>query len=130
MSKYEELCQTFSLKEIIQEPTRITSTTSSLLDHILTNAGWKISQKGVIDAGLSDHQLIYCTRKILRTKANMHNQIRIRSLKKYTPKLLIKELKRINFSNYNIFSNVNIACLDLVEKTLIIISFPTIILHA
>ena len=58
MSKYRELCQTFSLKEIIQKPTRITSTTSSLLDHILSNAGWKISQKGVIDVGLSEHQLI------------------------------------------------------------------------
>ena len=39
VSKYKELCQTFSLKEIIQEPTCITSNTSSLLDHILTNAG-------------------------------------------------------------------------------------------
>ena len=109
MSKYKELCQTFSLKEIIQEPTLITSTTSSLLDHILTNAGWKISQKGVIDVGLSDHQLICCTRKILRTKANMHNQIRVRSLKKYTAELLIKELEKINFPKYNIFSSVNIA---------------------
>ena len=58
MSKHKGLCQTFLLKEIIQEPTRIASTTSSLLDYILTNAGWKISQKGVIDVGLSDHQLI------------------------------------------------------------------------
>ena len=121
MSKYKELCQTFSLKEIIQEPTRIRSTTSSLLDHILTNAGWKISQKGVIDVGLSDHQLIYCTRKIIRTKANMHNQIRVRSLKKYTPELLIKVLKKINLPKYNIFSNVNIAYLDLVEKILSVV---------
>ena len=45
VSKYKELCQAFSWKEIIQEPTRVTSTTSSLLDHILTNTGWKISQK-------------------------------------------------------------------------------------
>ena len=119
--KYEELCQTYSLKEIIQEPTRIKSTTSSLLDHILTNAGWKISLKGVIDVGRSEHQLIYCTRKILRIKANMHDQIRVRSLKKYTPELLIKELKKINFPNYNIFSNVNIAYLDLVEKILSVV---------
>ena len=61
MSKYKELCQALFLKEIIQEPTCITSITSSLLDHILTNVRWKISQKGVIDVGLSDHQLIYCT---------------------------------------------------------------------
>ena len=36
VSKYKELCQTFSLKEIIEGLTRVTSTTSSLLDHILT----------------------------------------------------------------------------------------------
>ena len=51
----------------------------------------------------------------------MHNQIRVRSLKKYTSELLIKELKKINFPKYNIFSNVNIACLDLVEKILSVV---------
>ena len=91
MTEYKELCQVFSLKEIIQEPTCITGTTLSLLDHILTNADWKISQKGVIKVGLLDHQLIYCT-QVLRAKANMRNQIRVCSLKKYTPELLIKEL--------------------------------------
>ena len=68
-----------------------------------------MSQKGVIDVGILDHQLIYCTRKILRTKVNMHNQIRVRLLKKYTPELLIKKLKMLNFPNYNIFSNINMA---------------------
>ena len=120
-SKYKEPSQTFSLKETIHDPTRITSTTSSLLDHILTNAGRKISQKGVIDVVLLDHRLICCTQKILRTKANMHNQIWVQSWKKYTPELLIKELKKINFPNYNIFSNVNIAYLDLVEKILSVV---------
>ena len=109
------------MKEIIQEPTRVTSTTSSLLYQILTNAGWKISQKGVIDVGLSDHQLIYYTRKILRTKFNMHNQIRVRSLKNYTPELFREELTKINFADYNIFSNVNIAYLDLVEIILSVV---------
>ena len=47
----------------------------------------------------------------------MHNQIQIQSLKKYTSELLIKELKKINFTNYNIFSNVTIAYY-LVEKIL------------
>ena len=121
VSKYKELCQTFSLKEIIQDPTRVTSTTSSLLDHILTNNGWKISQKGVIDVGLSDHQLIYCTRKIFRIKSNMHKQIRIRSLKNYTPELLIEELRKIDFPDYSIFSNVNIAYKDIVDKIVSII---------
>ena len=89
--------QQFSLAEIIRDPTRITSTTSSLLDHILTNAEKKISQKGVIDVGLSDHLLIYCTRKILRAKANMRNQVRVRSLKTYNPKKFVEELKKNKF---------------------------------
>ena len=121
LPKYKELCQTFSLKEIIQEPTRVTSSTSSLLDHILTNSGWKASQKGVIDVGLSDHQLIYCTRKIVRVKTNVHNQIRVRSLKNYTQEILLEELRKINFPDYSIFSNVNIAYKDLVEKILSVV---------
>ena len=43
------------------------------------------------------------------------------SLNKYTPELLIKELKKINYPNYNIFSNVNITHLDLVEKILSVV---------
>ena len=43
------------------------------------------------------------------------------SLKKYTPELLIKELKKINYPNYNIFSNASIAYLDLVEKILSVV---------
>ena len=52
----------------------------------------------------------------------MHNQIPVWSLKKYTPELLIKELKNINFPNYNIFSNVIIAYLDLVGKILNVVN--------
>ena len=51
----------------------------------------------------------------------MHNQIRVRSLKNYTPEVFLEELKNINFPNYNIFSDVNIAYLDLVEKILKIV---------
>ena len=46
VNKYKEFCQTFSLTEIIKEPTRITCSTSTLLRHILTNFSEKASQKG------------------------------------------------------------------------------------
>ena len=38
VKKYKEFCQTFSLTDIIKEPTRITCSPSTLLDHILTNS--------------------------------------------------------------------------------------------
>ena len=64
VNKYKEFCQTFSLTEIIKEPTRTICSTSTLLDHILTNSSEKVSPKGAIDVGISGHQLICCTRKI------------------------------------------------------------------
>ena len=70
----------------------------------------------IIYFGLSDHQLIYCTRKVLRTKLNMHNQIQVRSLKKYSVEPYTNALRKINFPNYDTFSNVNVACTDLVKK--------------
>ena len=51
----------------------------------------------------------------------MHNQIRVWSLKNYTSELLREELTKINFPDYNIFSNVNIAYLDLVKKILSVV---------
>ena len=56
------------LTQILRQPTRITCSSSTLIDHILTNAQDKVSQSGIIDLGISDHQLIYCTRKLNRNK--------------------------------------------------------------
>ena len=105
VNKYKEFCQTFSLTEIIKEPTRITCSTSTLLDHILTNSSEKVSQKDMIDEAISDHQLIYCTRKIKRIKHNMHNQIQVRSLKKYSAEFFTNVLKTVQFPNLQIYYN-------------------------
>ena len=51
----------------------------------------------------------------------MHNQIRVTSLKNYTQEILLEELRKINFPDYSIFSYVNIAYKDLVEKILSVV---------
>jgi hypothetical protein len=38
-------------------------TTTSLIDHIVTNTPEKISDSGVIHTGISDHSLIFAIRK-------------------------------------------------------------------
>jgi hypothetical protein len=43
----------FSLVQIIKEPTRVTETTVSVIDHILCNNTEKICQSGVLNIGLS-----------------------------------------------------------------------------
>ena len=74
---YREYCALHGLKQLINKPTRIAKHSSTLLDHILTNSDGKVSQSGVTDIGLSDHQMIYCTRKIVRTKSNGKTFIQI-----------------------------------------------------
>ena len=77
-----------------------------MIDHILTNSKEKISQSGVIDIGISDHQLIYLTRKLHRMKSNTHKQIKIRFFKNYTLESLNQGLTMINFSDYEYFNDV------------------------
>ena len=78
--KYQEFCSLHGLRQVISTPTRITENKSSLLDHILTNTYENVPQSGVIDIGLSDHQLIFTTRKKINDKNNRHRDIKIRSL--------------------------------------------------
>ena len=81
IKQYQEFCSLHGLKQLITSPTRVTENSSSLLDHVLTTFTDRVSQSGVVDTGLSGHQLIYCTRKVNRTKLNTHKYIRTRSLK-------------------------------------------------
>ena len=53
---------THFLEQIITRPTKITNQTVILIDHGLMNLPDNFNQSGVIDLGLSDHDLIYCTR--------------------------------------------------------------------
>ena len=47
----------------------------------------------------------------------MHNQILFQSLKKYSAEILTNASKTVQFPNYNIFLNVNVAYLHLLNKT-------------
>ena len=118
---YMEFCAVFGLKQMIRSPTRITCSTSTLIDHILCNSDDKISQYGILDIGISDHHLIYCTRKIKKIKVNKHTQISFRSYKKYTLELYEDALRKINFPNYENFTNIDNAYSDFIDKLLSVI---------
>ena len=83
IKKYTEFCSTYGFKQLIKSRTRTTCSTSALIDHILTNTQEYISQSGIIDTAVSDHSMVYCTRKISRSKYNKHKEITFRSLKNY-----------------------------------------------
>ena len=88
----------YSLEQLMSVPTRTTESTATLIDHVLTDSPHKIIQSDVIEMSLSDHKLIYCTRKT------------------YTAVNFIELLNKIDFSNYQTFSRVNKAYLDFITK--------------
>ena len=114
--KYAQIYSTLGLKQLIKHPTRITCHTSTLIDHIITNCKETVTQSGVIDTSLSDHQLIFCTRKIKRVNTNNHKQISFRSLKSYSMENFERESRNIASPNCEKFSDVNSAYSDLVNK--------------
>ena len=116
INRYREFCQIHSLKQLITGPTRVTCNTSTLIGHITTNSTEKIFQSGVIDSGISDHQLIFCTRKVKRVN------VLLISLKHYTVNLFDEGLRKVNFLNYERFSNIDAAYTDFLNKLMKIIN--------
>ena len=76
---------------MINEPTRVTLTTSSLLDHVVTNTPEKISHSGVVHTGISDHSLIYAIRKIRHFQKN-DDFVKIRNMKNINENNSVNEL--------------------------------------
>ena len=111
---YLGFCFTHSLEQIITRPTRITDQTATLIDHILTNSPNKVSQSSIIELGLSDHDLIYCTRKTSLPKSHKHNEIFLHSLKRYSAKTFLEILREIIFPDYLTYTCVNDAYSDFI----------------
>ena len=65
INKYQEFYQIFSLKQLITCATRVSCSTSSFIDYMLPNSTEKIFQSGIIERGMSDRQLMSCTRKVI-----------------------------------------------------------------
>ena len=108
----------FGLEQITNSPTCITCKNTSLIDYISASIPSRISQHGVVHVSVSDHQLIYCTRKINKSITGcMHKQITFHSFKKYTVDAYYKDaLNNVNFLNYELFNVVNEAYLNDFQK--------------
>ena len=92
--KYSQTLRLFGLTQLIKEPTRVTSNSASIIDHIVTNDCEKVCQSGCIDIGFSDHSIIFCTRKIVRGLFKGHRNVKLRSLKNYSEEGFVEKLKR------------------------------------
>ena len=84
VKKYTDCLKKCGLYQIINEPTRISNQSSTIIDHIVVSDNEKIFQCGVLPTGFSDHYVIYCTRKVNKICINNENVVESRSLRNYS----------------------------------------------
>ena len=121
VNKYNKFCETQGLLQIINSYTHVSTTSSSIIDHILTNSHDRISQSGVIETTFSDHYSIFCTRKITRNKHNRHKTIKIRSLKNYDKESYLEKPDQDKNSNIDdIYANYVKQLGDIIDSVVLL----------
>jgi len=121
----KEIFRLHGLRQLIKEPTRITTESSTLIDVLLTNKPDVISSSNVISSSLSDHKMIECVRKINHIKTSPPI-INCRNYSKYDISEVSRSLNSKNWSPLYNMTNVNAACsfLNSILKDVIDIHAP------
>ena len=65
----------------------------------------RIISHSVTNTAISNHNMIYCTRKIVNSKYNKHKELTFYSLRNYSVDIFKQVLERAAFPNYDIFHN-------------------------
>ena len=87
-----ETIDIYQLKQVFQNPTRVTKDTQSHIDLFINNKADKIANSGVISLAMSDHSLIFANIKTVQ-KGPKPNVVRWRNFKKYNKKMFCSELE-------------------------------------
>ena len=104
------------MSQLIKEATRVTMTTSSLIDHIVTNTPKKISDSGVIHTGISDHSLVFTIRKIHISKKQDENIVEIRNMKNFDDKKFVEDLLNQHWEYVYFFADNPNTMVDIWKK--------------
>ena len=96
----------YQYKQLIQEPTRVTTKTKSLIDNFFTNKPENIVLAGVSKITISDHYLIYGVRKFPSLKATAQI-IEFRDFKNLNERAFLDDIRSLDALNLNQCASVN-----------------------
>lgn len=104
----EQLCADYNFEQLINEPTRTTLKSSSCIDHIYTNT-LKTVESGIIHAGISDHDLIYCTYNTHGFKSKTSNTVKsFRSFKNFNEEDFLHDLERLPWNDIDYHTDIDV----------------------
>ena len=96
----------YQIAQLINEPTRVTGTSATLIDLILTNKPENISCSGVIHFGISDHSLVFAVRKYIlpKTRQKVRN---VRDYKNFVVNDFLADILQVPWDTVLQFDNPN-----------------------
>ena len=94
----------FDLKQLIHSPTRLTPTSSTIIDHILTSIPEKHVSAGVVQFCFSDHYVVYTALSLTPPNA-AHRYLTKRCFKKFIPYNFFTDISRSVVLNGSAYIN-------------------------
>ena len=102
------ILQPFALHQVINEPTRITKDTATLIDHIFVTNPDSVKGSGVVDfPGISDHCLIFMSYSLKRPKFTPTKVVR-RDFKNFNKDTFIVDMERAPWGNIHTIDENNL----------------------
>lgn len=105
----------------VKVPTRVTSNSSTIIDLILASHSDRVTQQGIIDVGLLDHQLIFCTRKFSMIKRGSYKLNKFCLFKDYSADHFENILTSIDIPNYQSFNDATEVHNEFIQKVMTVI---------
>ena len=97
-TQYNELLEVFHLQQMVQEPTRVSRHSSSLIDHVVTNCHNRITHTGILPCSIvSDHDGIFACVNVRVERFKPRYKF-IRYMKNFDEQAFVADLEQAPFS--------------------------------
>ena len=91
--KLKDIFDVYGLHQLIAEPTLVTHYSQTLIDLCITNSPLSIVKSGVVQLSISDHALVYMTRKARYDRCGARI-IQARCMKSFNESEFLEDLKQ------------------------------------
>ncbi|MCG8032729.1 MAG: hypothetical protein JAY75_14385 [Candidatus Thiodiazotropha taylori] len=107
-NEWENFTTSLGLSQLISNPTRVSDTSCTLIDHIYTNVFENIARVHVSKITISDHYAVFGNRKLNSCiKTNGHHTITYRSFKTFDETLFKNDLCDVPWEIIETFDNID-----------------------
>lgn len=106
-TKLVNLLDNYQLMQLIEQPTRVTETTKTLIDLFITNSKENLTKWGTITTSISDHNLIYAIRKV-GIRRGSPRFIETRNFKNFIEAKFMDDIKNTVWPSPNNENDINI----------------------